>query len=131
MKATQPVVRAEVLVVPRLNGHGTESGAVGDGAADGLHSKDKGRRSGRCCGCRGQCAGRPAQREQRTAQQMVLREQRTLRRAACTARTKDGVADGAAGAEDSAADGLHSENKGRRSRWCCGNRGHCGGWPAQ
>ena len=47
----------------------------------------------------------------------MLREQRTVRWTACTARTKDGAANGAAGAEDSAADGLHSEDKGR-----CGKR---------
>ena len=57
----------------------------------------------------------------------------TAQRTVCTARTKDGVADGAAGAEDSAADGLHSEDKGRcgerpaqedkgrRSGRCCGS----------
>ena len=51
---------------------------------------------------------------------MVLRELRTVRQTACTARTKDGAADGAADAEDSAADGLHR-----------GDRGRCGKRPAQ
>ena len=104
----------------------TDSAAVGAtepeaSAAGGLHSEGKGRRSGRCCGSRGQCGGRPAQRGQRTAQRVVLRKQRTVRQTACTARAKDGAADGAAEAEDSAADGLHGEDKGRRSGWCCGN----------
>ena len=43
---------------------GAAGGAAGaeDGAGGGLHSEDKGRRSGQCCGCRGQFGGRPAQR---------------------------------------------------------------------
>ena len=46
---------------------------------------------------------------------------------------KGGAADGAAEleVEDSAADSLHSEDKGRRCALCCGSRGQCGGWPAQ
>ena len=47
----------------------------------------------------------------------MVKEQRTVRRTDCTARTKDGAAGGAAVAEDSAADGLHSEDKGQ-----CGER---------
>ena len=84
-------VRAEVLVVPRLNGQGTADGATepGVGAADGPRiARGNGRRSGWC-----------------------LQKQRAVRQMACTAGAKDGAADGAADAEDSAADGLHSRGQ--------------------
>ena len=132
-------VRAEVLVVPRLNG---QSIAVAkDGAADGvakaedsmaggLYSEDKGWHSGQYYRCRGQCGGRPVQQGQKTAQRTVLWKERIVRQITYIVGTKDGAADGTAEPEDSAVDGLQSGDEGRCTRRYYGRKGQCSRWPA-
>ena len=96
-KPTQPIVRAEVLVVPRLNGQSTAVAKDGtadsaaeaeDSAADGLHSEDKDGAAGGAADAEGSAADGLHSEDKDGA--------------------ADGAAAGAADTEDSAADGLHS-----------------------